>query len=307
MKKALLSLCLALTLVFGATACAGTPSDAAPSPTPEESPASTMVAPTIYSETMRLDWNYTAYLPAGFDDPENADKTYPVIYLLHGAYGNHRNLVERFSTQEIMDRLIAEGKMPEAVVIFVDGFNSYYIDGPAFAMEDAIINDLIPQVEALYRGMGTKEGRAIGGISMGGYGSARFALKYPELFSAAALISPAVWEAPEAGNDVRDSWHVFQDSTSNFSQEIWAQEHPSAFLDSYAEKNSPVDFFLISGEADETVAVGEVKAFADQLSTVADQVTTQYDPDGIHGWTYWSGATEKALEHIGSVLLENAQ
>ena len=273
-----------------------------PSAEPQEEDATYRLAPTLYSETLKLDWNYTIYLPRGYDDPANADKTYPVIYLLHGAFGNHRNLVERFSTPEIMDSLIESGQMPEAIVVFPDGFNSYYIDGPALDMESAFINDLFPTIESLYRADTSKEGRIIGGISMGGYGAARFALKYPELFSAALLISPAVWAQPTEGNDLYDNWHVFPEGDANFSQSVWESFYPTSYLEDYTAKNSPVSFYVISGDADTTVDISEVQNFYDQLLTVAPDAQLSVEPDGVHAWTFWEPATTKALQFAGSVL-----
>lgn len=261
---------------------------------------STMVAPVLYSPTLKLDWNYTAYLPAGYSLSENADKKYPVIYLLHGAYGNHRNLVERFPIQKILDELIATGQLPECIVIFPDGFNSYYVNGPAFAMEDAFVKDLFPTIEKLYRVDARKEKRIIGGISMGGYGAARFALKYPELFNCALLISPAIWEKPQPGTGVT-TWHVFPEGDAGFSQKIWEQFSPQGLFESYKAAGNPVEFYIISGAADTTVPIETVRTFADKLSAVAT-VELSVEENGIHAWTFWEGATKKALQFAGQRL-----
>ncbi len=270
-------------------------------PKPPEPPKSSMVAPTLYSETLKLDWNYTAYLPVGYDAPENANKTYPVIYLLHGAYGNHRNLVERFPVQKIIDDLIAAKELPESIVVFTDGFNSYYVNGPALDMEDAFVKDLFPTIESTYRVDAKKEKRIIGGISMGGFGAARFALKYPDLFNSALLISPAVWEAPEEGNAVRDKWHVFPENGQGFSQAVWESFYPQGLIEGYKAANSPVNFFLISGDADKTVDPSVVTGFGDKLSAVTSAETV-IEKDGVHAWTYWEGATKKALAFAGQKL-----
>ena len=167
-----------------------------------------------------------------------------MIYLMHGVGGHQLNMIERFSTPDILNKLIGEGKLPECIVVFIDGYNSFYYDGPGLAMETAIIQDLIPFIDANYNTLATKEGRMIGGISMGGYGAARFALKYPEMFSTALLLSPAVWQ--NAQGNVCSSLHLF----NNFDQATWDAEHPLAFLDSYAETNSPVNFYVIHGTED---------------------------------------------------------
>ncbi len=283
-------------LVLGSTA-----QSIADAPKPPEPPKSSMKAPTLYSEVLQLDWNYSVYLPVGYDDEANANKVYPVVYLLHGAFGNHRNLVERFPVQKIIDDLIAANELQECIVVFPDGFNSYYINGPAFNMEDAFVNDFFPAIEKTYRVDARKEARFIGGISMGGYGASRFALKYPEMFNSALLISPAVWEKPQEGNAVYDLWHVFKDGDKNFSQEVWEQYYPQGLIDSYADSGSKVDFFVITGDADEVVDVSEVQAFAGNLEKAAN-VTLTVEPEGVHAWTFWEGATKKALQFAGEKM-----
>jgi enterochelin esterase-like enzyme len=261
-------------------------------------------SPDLYSPALKLDWNYTAYLPASYD-ADNTNQAYPVIYLLHGAYGNHTNMQERFSTSDIMNELIGAGKMPEAIVVFVDGFNSYYVDGPAFAMETALIEDLIPFIENKYHGMGTKEGRIIGGISMGGYGAARYAMKYPEYFSAALLLSPAVWENATGTGSV-SGWHIFVDENNQFSQEAWAANHPLVYKDSYIAANSPVNFYIVHGDKDTTVLPAAVSAFYEELNEFAPATYVNY-AGGTHAWTTWAATARMALEYAGSLLLNAAE
>lgn len=272
------------------------PAEEALPPNEEEAPKSTMTAPTLYSKALGLDWNYTAYLPKSYNE-EGSTQTYPVIYLLHGAYGNHRNLVERFPIQEQLDEAINTGKLAESIVVFVDGFNSFYINGPALKMETAIIEDLIPQIDALYRTDNSRDSRSIGGISMGGHGAASLALKHPDLFSKAVLISPAVWETVDE-NTATYSWHLFRTNEGEFDDAMWEANHPASFLKSYADQDQKVDFFIITGLADQTVAYEDVDRFAEKLQSVAE-VEYIKDEDGIHAWTYWGQAMPKALEFIG--------
>ena len=141
----------------------------------EEAPKGTVKATSFYSPTLGLDWNYDVYLPADYES--NPDKTYPVIYMLHGLYGNHRNLLERFDSSAMLDEAIQTAGQG-AIVVFVDGFNSFYIDSAdrGLKMESAIMNDLVPYIESTYRVSKDRKDHAIGGISMGGYGWARFVL-----------------------------------------------------------------------------------------------------------------------------------
>lgn len=261
---------------------------------------STVLALSFYSKTMRIDWNYSIYLPEKYELQENCHKKYPIIYLLHGAYGNHRNLVERFPIQNQIDDLIKRRKLPECIVVFPDGFNSFYVNGPGFNMEDAFLKDLIPIIEKSYRVSSRKEDRIIGGISMGGYGAARFALKNPELFNTALLISPAVWETRVQG-DVCYDWHVFVGNDNKFSQEVWSMKHPLSYLEYYKEANSPVNFFVISGKNDQQVLYNTVQKFSKKLNKYAN-VSLKFDVNGTHEWPFWERATKQALEFAGRNL-----
>lgn len=257
---------------------------------------------TLWSPTLGLDWNCSVSLPAGYDDPASAGRRWPLMILLHGAYGNHTNLQERIDVPGMVDSLTAAGRLPEFITVFPDGFNSYFLDGPTLKMETAIIRDLIPYLEDRFRACSAPKSRVIGGISMGGHGAVRLALRYPELFSVAVGISPALWEEPPEGSAVR-SWRLFGNDQAAFLPENWKKAHPLRLLDRYADKRSPVSFLLIGGGADTDVPPEAILSFAEQLRSRAD-VTTEILPDGIHAWTFWKGAMEHALEMIGNKLSE---
>ncbi len=88
-------------------------------------------------------------------------------------------------------------------LIMPDANTNWYVDLRE-KMETAFVNDPMPHVEKTYRTIEEREGRVMGGLSMGGYGALRFALKYPEKFQAAALLSPAIYNPePPADSSAR--------------------------------------------------------------------------------------------------------
>ena len=133
--------------------------------TPKTTYAGTRKTLFWYSETLKQDCNYSVYLPASYDE-NNKAQAYPVIYLMHGVGGHQLNMIERFSTPDILNDLIGSGELPECIAVFIDGYNSFYYDGPGLAMETAIIHDLIPFIDKTYNTLASKEGRIIGGLSM---------------------------------------------------------------------------------------------------------------------------------------------
>lgn len=82
--------------------------------TPKTTYAGTRKTLFWYSETLKQDCNYSVYLPASYDE-NNKAQAYPVIYLMHGVGGHQLNMIERFSTPDILNDLIGSGNCPSAL------------------------------------------------------------------------------------------------------------------------------------------------------------------------------------------------
>ena len=98
--------------------------------TPKTTYAGTRKTLFWYSETLKQDCNYSVYLPASYDE-NNKAQAYPVIYLMHGVGGHQLNMIERFSTPDILNDLIGSGELPECIAVFIDGYNSFITMDPA--------------------------------------------------------------------------------------------------------------------------------------------------------------------------------
>jgi S-formylglutathione hydrolase FrmB len=136
---------------------------------------------------------YCVILPSGYD----ADKTrdYPVVYFLHGLGGNEQMLLNSGGMNMIQD-LRDSKRIGEFLIVAPDAGRSFYInsrDGKV-RYEDFFIREFLPYIESHYRIRAEKKSRGITGVSMGGYGALRFALRYPDLFVAVSAHSPALIE-----------------------------------------------------------------------------------------------------------------
>ena len=101
---------------------------------------------------------------------------YPVLYLLHGQSDDHTIWCRRTSLERYVRDL-------PLVVVMPDGGRGYYTDAiEGMAYERHILEDVIGFVERTFRVRTDRRGRAIGGLSMGGYGAMKLALKHPDLF-----------------------------------------------------------------------------------------------------------------------------
>ena len=137
---------------------------------------------TFHSEAAEQDVGYCLYLPPGYDDEENRVLRYPVIYNLHGNGGNE---FHSFEDVEVLHNGIVSGKWPPMILVLPNGGRStFYKDSydGRFPIETMFIKELIPYIDKMYRTIAARHGRCIEGFSMGGRGSTRLAVKYPEMF-----------------------------------------------------------------------------------------------------------------------------
>jgi enterochelin esterase-like enzyme len=130
------------------------------------------------------------YLPPNYEN--NTTKRYPVLYWLHGGSGSQ---IEGTWMVEHIDAEIRAGLLPPFIVVLPQGLPDVrYInskDGTR-PVEDVIIRDLIPYIDATYRTLATRQNRAIEGMSMGGYGTLHLGFKYPEVFGIVSGLAPSI-------------------------------------------------------------------------------------------------------------------
>ncbi|MGN1272281.1 MAG: alpha/beta hydrolase [Lactobacillus sp.] len=243
---------------------------------------SKIVFSTFFSRTLGIDWNYDIYLP----DNYNPGKKYSFLLMLHGIYGNHTNLLERLDSKKIIDTFSNENT--QVIALFIDGFNSFYIDSiHGMKMEQAIISELLPYIFSKYSIDPSPAKHGIGGISMGGYGAARLALKYSNIFQHAYLLSPAVWSADSIYPPIFKTIHTFSSKDHNWDLSLYNSLFPTAYLD---KANKHVTFFIKTSTKDQVVPFNSVDTFVNQLNKNNNPVTFVPDNFGGHNWGYWNQA-----------------
>ena len=142
------------------------------------------------SKILKTDRNFAIYLPPDYD---TSQRSYPVLYLLHGAGDDQTGWVQFGEVMHIADMAISEGKITPMIIVMPDAFTNrlgYFNDIRGdWDFEDYFFEELMPYVEKTYRIKSEKRYRAIAGLSMGGGGSFVYALRHPELFSSACPLS----------------------------------------------------------------------------------------------------------------------
>jgi S-formylglutathione hydrolase FrmB len=144
---------------------------------------------------------YCVYIPSGYDESahQNPLKRYPVLYFLHGLGDNEQTLFNS-GGWTLLDDLRNQHKMGDFLIVSPEGRRSFYVNSAdgTVRYSDFFQQEFIPQIEAKYRIHAGRAGRAISGVSMGGYGALRFAFAHPELFSAVSAQSAAlITESPQ--------------------------------------------------------------------------------------------------------------
>ncbi len=132
------------------------------------------------------------YLPPSYQTSRN--RRYPVVYLLHGYGLNAERYVAAFGIPDKADKDIAAGTAKEMILVNPDAFNKYngsmYSSSPTNGdWEKFITEELVGYIDSHYRTLATRESRGLAGHSMGGYGTLRLAMKYPEVYSSIYAMS----------------------------------------------------------------------------------------------------------------------
>ncbi len=257
----------------------------------------------IKSSILNKEVHYTIYLPNGYDKNE---RSYPVTYLLHGHGDADDGWVQYGEINRLADAAIKEGKMPPMIIVTPDGFKSFYMNAADGSMnyEDFFIKELIPHIEKTYKAKTEKRFRGIAGLSMGGYGSLLYALKYPHLFVAAAPLSAAIW----TNNDFENMSETMYGSyfANVIGKNLKGKERltPHWFANSIfsiidkktTEELSAVKYWIDCGD-DDFLTIGNAQL---HISLTNKKVAHEFRmKDGIHSWTYWRMGVIDGLSFIG--------
>ncbi len=260
-------------------------------------------APTLKAESFAAkslngaQLRYRILLPADYDASAHR---FPVLYLLHGAGGDETDWTKRTNLAEYVSQY-------QLIVVMPGVGNSWYANsvGEEHARyEDAIVRDLIPHIDASYRTLANWHGRAIAGLSMGGFGAMKFALRYPHLFVFAASFSGA-FDAPRTD--------VVANATDERSKNLLrifgpdgseARRRNDVFdaLKSLAPATRLPYLYVATGAGDQLISVlPSNPRFADALRE-RKAAYEYHERPGAHDWKYWDAEVERALARMSDFL-----
>lgn len=153
------------------------------------------------SRVLKRAERYCVYLPSGYDASakQNPPQRYPILYFLHGLGDNEQTLFNS-GGWTLLDDLRKQNKIGDFLIVAPEGRRSFYVNSAdgTVRFSDFFLQEFMPMIEKKYRIRTGRSGRAISGISMGGYGALRFAFAHPEIFSAVSAQSAAlITESPQ--------------------------------------------------------------------------------------------------------------
>lgn len=261
--------------------------------------AGTLTRDSFESETLGRDYPYSVYLP---DDYLVSGVRYPVVYLLHGSTGSEMSWANSGKVKATVDRLIEQGEINPLIIVMPGHNESWWADGKDEPAQTALLQDLFPHVDNTYRTLNQRQGRAVAGLSAGGFGTVNLILQFPELFAAGAALSPAVYTPLPPSHSSAYRHKVFQ-TEGELDPEVWSSLNWPSYIDNYKAKGVVVPLYINSGDHDTfDIAYHAANFYQVMREHQPDEVEYRV-VDGDHQWSVWQSTIGNALQFIDGHLL----
>jgi putative tributyrin esterase len=240
------------------------------------------------SESLGKEMRYRVILPVGYED---SAERYPTLFLLHGLHGDFQNWSTRTS-------LIRYAEHFRLIIAMPDAGDSWYVNSatnPADKFEDYIVKDFITEVDAHFRSIREPYARAIAGLSMGGYGAIRLALKYPQLFAVAGGISAAL-NAPTDLDEKAPDFRANLQSVFGPHDSPTRQQNDATALLAHADPAKLPYIYLDCGTGDAMFLQSNRELAANLQERKAGYEF--HEMPGAHQWGFWDVAILRFLETL---------
>ena len=256
---------------------------------------------TLTSKILNMERKYAVYLPPGY---ENSQRSYPVLYLLHGAGDDQTGWVQFGEVQHIADKAIQEGKATAMIIVMPDantGKRGYFNDvNNEWRYEDFFFEELMPAVEKKYRIKAEKKFRAIAGLSMGGGGTFFYAMHRPELFSSACPLSASLRNA---------TFEEFKLGLQTNRVEVKNESSLQPYFDRHnalqqialneADPMKSVKWYFDCGDDDFLYEGNSLVHIALKKKEIPHEFRIR---DGGHTWTYWRTSLPEVLGFVSDTF-----
>jgi len=256
---------------------------------------------TMKSEILKSERKFAVYLPPNY---ETSQRSYPVLYLLHGMGDDQTGWIQFGEILRIADKAILEGTATPMIVIMPDAntekvgyFNQ--IDGD-WNYEDFFFKELMPHVEKKYRIKSEKRYRAIAGLSMGGGGSFMYAMHHPELFSSACPLSAYVGPLTVEQLELQLKRNNIEIADKTKLQSYFEHHNAVSLVENLAvEKLKSVKWFIDCGDDDFLYEGNSLVHIAMRKKEIPHEYRVR---NGVHSWTYWRASLPVVLSFVSDTF-----
>ena len=256
---------------------------------------------SMKSEILKMERKYAVYLPP---DYESSERSYPVLYLLHGGGDDQTGWVQFGEVLHIADKAILEGSATAMIIVMPDanqGQRGFFNDPKnEWRYEDFFFEEFMPFVEKTYRIKGEKRYRAVSGLSMGGGGTFMYALHHPELFSSACPLSASC--GPLNLEDMeRYKSRYGAENVSEEELEAWYLQHSALELvkNSQAGELTSVRWFIDCGDDDFLYEGNSLVHIEMRKKEIPHEFRIR---NGGHTWTYWRESLPVVLSFVSDAF-----
>ena len=257
---------------------------------------------SVTSRILDGERKYAVYLPP---DYETSQRSYPVLYLLHGGGDDQSGWVQFGEVLHIADKAIREGKATPMVIVMPDantGRRGYFNDvSGSWRYEDFFFDELIPHVERTYRVRSDKRYRAVAGLSMGGGGTFMYALHRPDMFSSAAPLSASIGAL--SLEQFRERLGTTDPGVNPNDPAVEAYYHRHnalSLIESLPEdQRDAVRWYIDCGDDDFLYEGNSLVHIAMRKKEIPHEFRIR---DGGHTWTYWRESLPTVLEFVSQAF-----
>lgn len=251
---------------------------------------------SLPSKLLKSERKFAIYLPP---DYATSERSYPVLYLLHGGGDDHTGWVQFGEVLNITDKAIRDGLATPMIIVMPDantGRRGYFNDVKGdWPYEDFFFQELMPFVEKKYRIKSEKKYRAVAGLSMGGGGSFMYALHHPELFSSACPLSAST--GPITLEDARQNLIKNNPNIADSSVTNYYNRHSAlALIDKIPDtQKKAIRWYIDCGDDDFLFEGNSLVHIALRKKEIPHEFRVR---DGAHNWTYWRTSLPNVLEFV---------
>ena len=252
---------------------------------------------TMPSKILKMDRKYAIYLPP---DYETSNRSYPVLYLLHGSGDDQTGWVQFGEVLTIADAAIKSGTATAMIIVMPDantGKRGYVNDVKGeWRYEDFFFEEFMPFIEKTYRIKPDKHYRAVAGLSMGGEGTFIYALHHPELFSSACPLSAAT--GPKDNEDMKNNkrWQGMEGISDAEKESYFKRYNVLSLIENMPEdQKKSVRWYIDCGDDDFLFEGNSLVHIAMRKKEIPHEFRIR---DGVHSWVYWRASLPNVLEFV---------